>query len=168
MEEDKKKKQIEDAQESGPSEETRETPPSLPVDISGSSKKPQFQDLLPVLGKYKIEDILNNKEAIGMIVQLLFDKTEEVSFSKSEIEKLNEVIRKKSDDYISEKTKLGERWKSHLLLQMITFVSAICIGFAFQFKKEDVAFWLLLIIGIVAGIFAIIMPFIVNKPNGKR
>lgn len=143
------------------------SPISIPEAV-GTPKKSQFYDLLPVLGKYKIEDIVGNKEAIGMIVQLLLDKTEEKLFCESKIKELQDGLNKKSDGYTKEKTKLKERWKSQLELQVLSFVSALALGFAFQFKKEETSFWLLLLIGIIAGLFAFIMPFIINRENTKE
>lgn len=166
-EKDIKRDMPENINEAEKSKDLHESSPVSTPEVAGVPKKTQFQDLLPVLGKYKIEDIKGNEQAIGMIVQLLLDKTEEKVFCENKIEKLQEELRKKSDGYISEKTKLKERWKSQLELQVLSFISALALGFTFQYKYDEKQFWLLLIIGVITGIFSFIMPFIINQENTK-
>ena len=74
-------------------EEKKESPPGKPP--AGPPKQGNLQDLLPILGRYAIEDIVGNKEAIGIIQQLLIEKTEEASSLKIEIEKLENSLREK-------------------------------------------------------------------------
>ena len=140
-----------------------EIPPGSELKNLGAPRKNQLEDLLPSLGPYKIEDIVNNKEMIAMIVHLLVNKTEELKIAKDDIEKLRIDLAAKSSDYTEVKTKLGERWKSLLATQIITFISALCISFAFKFDLNTPSFFLFLAVGIIAAIASIVMPFVINK-----
>lgn len=144
-------------------EAAKEVPPGTGLVETGQPKKDRLHDLFPVLGKYKIEDIVGNKEAVGMILQFLKQVEGDLGFAKDDLEKMRQEHEKESSDLASAKTKLGERWKSQLLLQVLTFIAAVCVTFAFSFDKGSLAFVLFVLVGMVCGLVAVIMPFVINK-----
>lgn len=148
-------------------EVAREAPPGSGAAGVGSPKKHQLHDLFPVLGQIKIEELIGNKEAVEMILQLLKEKLEEIDWLKNDNEKLQDNYRERSEALVSARTKLGERWKSQLILQVLTFIAGLCVSFAFKFDKGTLPFVLFLLVGIVCGLFAVVMPFVINR-NGRN
>lgn len=157
-------------QESLPSELTRyspnrEAPPTYPQP-SGQPKQRTFQDLLPEFATLTTAEVADPK-VVGIILGILREKMSELAILKSDLEAQGRELNGTRANLISATTKLQERWKSSLLLQLLSAIGSLAIGFAFKFPVDHAGFAVLLVAGILIMLLVAIMTWVVKRGPEK-